>query len=120
MPSWKYSVPKSVLVPSQALGVRMGASSSVKPSLSKKSRMPFTRVCRMRRMAHWRRLRSQRWRFSMRNSVPCSLGVMGKSWLPPMSSSDFTSNSGWPVLGCCWTRPVNVMAASWVSFPASS
>ncbi len=120
MPSWKYSVPNSVLVPSQALGVRMGASSRVKPSSSKKSRMPFTRVWRMRRMAHWRLLRSQRWRFSMRNSVPCSLGVMGKSVLPPMSSRDFTSSSGWPVFGCSWTTPVTEIAASWVSFPASS
>ena len=34
-------------------------------------------TARTRMAAHWRDERSQRWRFFMRNSTPCSLGEIG-------------------------------------------
>ena len=69
----------NVLVPSHALGVRMGASMRVNSRESKKSRTALMMVWRTRMTACWRLLRSQRWRWSIKKSVPCSLGPMGYS-----------------------------------------
>ena len=68
---------KSVEVPSQAAGVRMGGSVRMKPLVSKYSAAARMISARMRRMADWRGERTHRWRCSIRKSTPCSLSVMG-------------------------------------------
>jgi hypothetical protein len=60
--SSKYCVSNSVVVPSHALGVKIGASTSVKPSRSMKSRNAAMISARTRRMDCWRGDRSHRWR----------------------------------------------------------
>ena len=57
----------------------MGVSMLMNPCPSKKSMMARLIVARTRKMAHWRLERNQWWRLSIKNSTPCSLGVMGYS-----------------------------------------
>ena len=79
MVSSKYCTGNSVVVPSQAAGVKIGVSARMKPSPLKKSRMLLITSCRTRRIAVWRSARIHRCRRSIRKSTPCSFGVIGKS-----------------------------------------
>ena len=63
--------------PLAAFGVKIGASMSVKPRVSKKSRTALMISWRTRRIACCRFERSHRWRCSIRKSVPCSFGEIG-------------------------------------------
>jgi len=58
---------------------RIGLSISTKPRSWKYERQMWMSLLRTRKAACWRDERSHRWRWSMRNSTPCSLGVMGYS-----------------------------------------
>jgi hypothetical protein len=64
--SSKYCTGKSVVVPSQAAGVKIGVSHRMKPRSLKKSRIALTTSWRTRRMAAWRSERIHRWRRSIR------------------------------------------------------
>ena len=66
MVSSKYCTGKSVVVPSQAAGVKIGVSARMKPRLLKKSRIASMISWRTRRIACWRGVRIQRWRRSIR------------------------------------------------------
>ena len=68
-------------------------------------------------MATWRRLRSHRWRRSIRKAVPCSLGVIGKSVLGPRMASSRTVSSTPPGERASErTCPSSRTDVSWVSF----
>ena len=77
MVSSKYWTGKSVVVPSQAAGVKIGVSARMKPRSSKNDRTAAITSARTRRTALWRSLRIQRCRRSIRKSTPCSFGVIG-------------------------------------------
>jgi hypothetical protein len=63
--------------PSQALGVKIGASTHRKPRPSKNSRIAEITAWRIRITAQGRFERSHRWRCSIRKATPCSLGASG-------------------------------------------
>ena len=75
--SSKYCAGNSVVVPSQAAGVKIGVSARMNPRALKKSRTALMISCRTRRIACWRSLRIHRCRRSSRKSTPCSFGVIG-------------------------------------------
>ena len=80
-------------MPSQAAGVKIGASARMNPSAFSQSRHAWTSVCRILRIAACRGERIQRWRLSKRNDGPCSLGVIGKSTLAPTTSRSRSPSS---------------------------
>jgi hypothetical protein len=117
----KYSVSKSVVVPSHALGVKIGVSRSVKPRPSKKSRIAFWVRALTLSTANCFLLRSHKCRLSRRNALPCSLGVIGNS--PAIcTTSKPCIDISWPpgARASARTGPQTRMDDSCVSFSSSA
>src|SRR3989304_5344964 len=76
---------------------------------------------RVRRIACWRVLRSEGWRWSMRTSTPCSLGVIGYGSASCTTCSDATASSTPPGdRGSSRTRPITIRLPSFGRRPATA
>ncbi|KKS13510.1 MAG: hypothetical protein UU69_C0003G0007 [Candidatus Magasanikbacteria bacterium GW2011_GWA2_41_55] len=110
-----------MVVPSQALGVKIGESTRIKSMPRKYSSIARIIASRTRKIAHCLGLRSHKCRYSIKKSGPCSFLPMGYSAAACTICKSITCNSKTSACrGCCVTLPLIIAELSKLNFAQST